>query len=148
MAKKKNDVVGVAEDVSLSIEDLNAQHEQYMRAESDRIISENMRLDWIRRGVALNTGETVDYLIHPETGKHMTHELMYDEESDDEGTYYNVYPKIVNIPDRGLTRLTSDEAWHYQRNTHTGVVIRDKAVADYFSKNGLIEHRTEEDVVQ
>lgn len=98
------------------------------------ITQRNSNLDWIQRAINPN-----DYpSITNEDGTTSTHKLMYRPNKD--GTAY-VFPSIIQNSDGKLLQFDNEDgAFDYAEKTKTLLKMPTIKLAEYYSKNGLINH--------
>lgn len=101
-----------------------------LKEEAKELTSKHKDLPWINRVLS---GSTLG--IKNAEGV-SSHRLMYGE--DEHGNYF-VYPRIVEV-DGELEELTEENAWRHAVENKTRLPVKDKAMADYYSKQGLIDH--------
>jgi len=101
---------------------------------SKAVTNKYKHLNWVQRG--LNPGEYGS--IKDEQGNDMTHLLSQGEDAD--GNAY-VYPEIIQDEKTGeLKRLGRQEAHEYALKSKTTIPFKDKELAEFYSRNGLINH--------
>jgi hypothetical protein len=105
-----------------------------MEAMSKGLNAKYSNLNWVQRGLNPDNYPT----IKNEDGSFSTHKLSYS--TGDNGEAY-IFPTIIQDEAGNLTELDQDKAFEYARKTNTFMTVPNEKLAEYYSMNGLINHR-------
>jgi hypothetical protein len=112
---------------------MSKKQKRDLRAESDSLTKKYSHLPWVQRYLQGNE-LTIPDIFNPSSGKKSSHGLEY--RTDDKGGGM-IYPRIVQQGD-SLVDL-GEGAFDYARKNKT-LMYADSILADFYSKNGLIQH--------
>jgi hypothetical protein len=91
-------------------------------------------LNWVQRGLSPDNYPSIS---NPD-GTVSTHKLSY--VTGENGEAY-VYPTIIQQEDGTLKEMDGKSAWEYAKRTNTAMMVPNVELAEYYSKNGLVNHR-------